>query len=464
MIQSTVSEPETFEAALLCLFRDWTFEQKMMELIARREKDVIKNDFAKLGLFEGREAKFICRKLNRFFTTHTFQDNFPHLKTDQITKFVIENSLMDLLAEKFIDYRYIKLLLENLDVIYMREELVLVEKIHDLMSPETKLSEFLSMVNVTSDYISEFDKNFDRDQPALKLTNATLQCLSSKEFHEISTINSFTQNLMTKMESREEQMPNIQDLLESYHSINLEFVRDEFETSENVSFNDNKLSSSYSDIIRLNYLNYVQQHQSAFGTYKLIKEIIKNFMAISRPQLMTGCEEVAKLAVENPENIELVSHVMSFLEMFGVDSRNLRCLLRLFKLKSANDESKAFETFLDETIKVGTKDSEMCNLEALEVFWSTKKIKDPPRSYLNGVIASNDWFKLVLLAQYFDYPVNSLVSICDERMSCQALRDNLIRAVLFDSSPEMKKRCSFSKRRRSRTVKNEVSCSKSIIN
>jgi hypothetical protein len=48
MMKSTISEPETFEGALLCLFREWRFEQKMMDLIARREKDVIKNDFARL--------------------------------------------------------------------------------------------------------------------------------------------------------------------------------------------------------------------------------------------------------------------------------------------------------------------------------------------------------------------------------------------------------------------------------
>lgn len=456
MIQSTVSEPETFEAALLCLFRSWTFEQKMMELIARREKDVIKNDFAKLGLFEGREAKFICRKLNRFFTTHTFQDNFPNLKTDQITKFVIENNLMDLLSEKFIDFHYIKLLLDNLDSIYMREELVLVEKIQNLMSPETKLNEFLTMVNVTSDYICEFDKNFQRDQPDLKLMNATLQNLSSQDFREISSINSFTLNLMMKIEMKDEQMATVEELLENYHSVNLGFIRDELEVSETVSFNDTKLSSSYADSIRLNYMNYVQQYQSAFGTYMLIKDIIKNFMTVSRQQLMIGCEEVAKMAVEYPENRELVSHVISFLEIFDVDSRNLRCLLRLMRLKPKADDSKAFETNLNESITVGYGDSEMCNLEALEVFWATKRVKDPLRSYLDPVISSNDWFRLVLLAQYFDYPVKSLVSICDERVSCRALRDNLIRAVLFDSSPEMKKRCSFSKRRRSRSLKNEV--------
>ena len=460
MIQSTITEPETFEAALMSLFREWKFEQKMMELIARREKDVVKNDFAKLGLFESRESKFICRKLNRFFTTHTFRDNFPNLKTDQVTKFVIENSLMDLLAENFIDFHYIKLLLENLDVIYMREELVLVEKIRNLTSPETDLEEFLEIMNTTSDYILQFNKSFNRKSPELKLIQTTLSGLPANEFQEISDINNFTQNLMSKLGSQDETLPSIEELLENYHCINFGFIRDELEKGEdgelNVSFNDKNLSGAYADVQRLNFVNYVQQYQSAFGSYLLIRDIIKNFVTISRSQVLLGCEEVAKLALESPENRELVSHVMTFLEIFSVDTRNFRCYLRLVKLKPTSDDSKCFEAQLNEFINVGSEESDLCNVEALEVFWTTRKNKDPPRTYLNTFIASDDWFRLVLLAQYLDFSLKSFVSICDSRIVDKALRDNITRAVLFDSSPELKKSCSFSKKRRLRSSKNEV--------
>lgn len=459
MIQSTLPEPETFEAGLLSLFREWKFEQKMMDLIARREKDVVKNDFAKLGLFENREAKFICRKLNRFFTTHTFHDNFPHLKTDQVTKFVIENSLMDLLSEKFIDFHYIQLLLDNLDVIYMRDELVLVERIRNLMSPETDLDEFLEMITVTSDYICEFDKNFNRNRPDLKLIDLTLRGLPANDFQQMSDINSFTQNLMSKLRSQDETLPTIEELLENYHSISLNFIRDEFEKSDdgelNISFNDKIMSGTYADVLRLNFVNYVQQYQSAFGSYLLIRDIIQNSMTVSRSQVLIGCEEVAKLAVQNPENRELVSHVMTMLEIFSVDSRNLRCFLRLMKLKTTADD-QGFESQLNALIKVGSDESDLCNVEALEVFWAIRNVKDPPRSYLNPYIASNDWFRMVLLAQYLNFSLKSFVSICDTRIDDKALRDNLTRAILFDSSPDLKKRCSFSKKRRLRSSKNEV--------
>lgn len=460
IIKSTVTEPNDFEDALLSLYRRWSLEPKMMDLVARREKDVVKNQFARIGLFEAREAKFVRRKLNRFFTTHTFYDNFPYMKTDEITKFVIENNMMDLLAERFIDYRYIKLLLENLDVIYMKDELILIEKMRTLMEPETDLDEFLMMVNATSDYICEFDKNFDRNTNKLRLINETFRGLPANNFQAIADINPFTQNLMMKIQSQNEKLPTVEQLFEDYHSINLDFVRDEFEMAEDggltVSFDDPNLCASFADTTRLTSINYVQRYQSAFGTYLLIKDILKNFNTISRSQIIAGCEEVAKLAVEYPDNRELVSHVMTFLEIFSVDTRNLRSLLRLMKLKP-NDDSKAFDEHLNELITVEATDSGLCNVEALEVYWRTKRIENPPRSYLSTFIARNDWFHFVLLAQYLNYPIREFISICDKRIENPALRDNLIRAVLNDSSPELKKRCSFSKRRRSRAGKTEVS-------
>lgn len=458
-MRSTISEPETFEGALLACFREWSLEPKMMDLIARREKDVIKNEFAKLGLFEARENKFICRKLNRFFTTQTFHENFPNLKTDQVTKFVIENNLMDLLAEKFIDFRYIKLLLENLDVIYMKDELTLIEKMKSLMSPETETDEFLQIMNATSDYIEEFDTQFDRNNPELKFISETLQGLPAKNFKEISDLNQFSKLLLLKVNSKDETLPTIEELLETYHNISMDFIRDEFEHDENgdfnVSFDDKKLSNFHGDSLQLSYVDYVRQNQGAFGTYLLIKDILMKFMTITRTQILIGCEEVAKLAVENPENRDLVSHVIAFLEILSVDSRNLRSFLRLLKLKS--DDTKDSEALLNEVINVGTDETDLANVEALEVFWTVRKMKEPPRIYLNPFIISNDWFRLVLLAQYLNFPLKSFISICDQRILNKSLRDNLIRAVLFDSSPELKKQCSFSKRRRIRSQISEVS-------
>ena len=102
-ISSTMlTEPHSFDDALNLLFRKWKFEEQMMVQLSRRHKDVLKNEFAKLGLFEVRENKQVCKKLNRFFTTHTFQENYDKLKSYEITKFIIDNKLVDLLPQKFI--------------------------------------------------------------------------------------------------------------------------------------------------------------------------------------------------------------------------------------------------------------------------------------------------------------------------------------------------------------------------
>lgn len=198
----------------------------------------------------------------------------------------------------------------------------------------------------------------------------------------------------------------------------------------------------------MGYLNYVQEEQGVYATYVFVMEMIKSSMSISRPMILNGCEEVSRLALQDPENEKLVAHVVAFLETFNVDSKYLRSLLQLLKLKG-NAEMKGFEKFLNTKIKVSSSEEDMKLVEALEVFWRVKKYPSPTRSYLSPFLDSDDWFRFVLLAQYFNYPLKEFISICERRIRNKVLGDNLIRAVSFDI-PEVKRHCSFSKRRRSK--------------
>ncbi|CRL01871.1 CLUMA_CG015712, isoform A [Clunio marinus] len=462
MIQSTVTEPETFEGALLCLFREWKFEEYMMEMISRREKDVIKNEFAKLGLFESRERKVVSRMLNRFFSTNTFRENYSLLKTEEITKFIIENNFMDLLSEAFIDFRYIRLLLENLDVIYMRDELVLIESMRNLLSPTTNLEEFRCIMNTTTDYIYEFNKDFDRDNPKLNFINETLNGLPAENFKKISHTNNFTKKLMEKLNNEDEKLPEIEDLLEHYHSISLDIIREDFKRNDDgevhISFDDPNMSAAYADNLKLTFINYVVQHQGSYASYLLIKDIVKNFMTFSTSQIIIGCEEIAKLALDHQDDRELISHAVAFLEILSIDSRYLRCLLKLTRLTHGsltNDESdgESFEMNSDNLITLSSSSEEnLRNVEALEVFWKVRKSQNPFRSYLKPFIESNDWFRIVLLAQYLNYSLESFTSICDQKIRDKSLKDNLMRAVMFDSSTDFIKTGSFNKKRRVRST------------
>lgn len=189
-IQSTISDPETFDGALNHLFREWKFEPSMMERISRREKDVIKNDFAKLGLFESRELKCLCRKLNRLFTTHTFDENYNlAIKSEEITKFVIENKLINLLCEKFIDHNYVMNVLNSNNPI-LRDELTLLEEIKKLLSKETSLNDFVRIMKITTSYIQKYDKSFNDSRTDLVLIEGTAEN-NLENFKKISESNSF---------------------------------------------------------------------------------------------------------------------------------------------------------------------------------------------------------------------------------------------------------------------------------
>lgn len=192
-IKSKLNDPDSlnFDEALNYLFRTWKFEPVMMEKISRREKDVIKNDFAKLGLFESREAKCVCRKLNRLFTTHTFNENHQlAVKSEEITKFIVENRLIDLLCESFIDHNFIRNVLESNSCELMSNELMLLLALKNLLSKETSMEDFVSIMKVTSEYILKYDKSFDDNRTDLMLFQE-LSLDSFDNFRQIAESNAF---------------------------------------------------------------------------------------------------------------------------------------------------------------------------------------------------------------------------------------------------------------------------------
>lgn len=435
-IRSTLNSPQNFDEALNFLFRKWTFEPFMMAQITRKEKEVIKNEFAKLGLFENREVKQIDRKLNRFFTTHTFHENFPTLKSDEITKFVVENELLEMLPNKFIDYDWIKNhLKEGDEKLAMRNELNFLGSTKDLMTKETNLSDLVRILNATNEYLLTYNKNFKTDTKEMKFLNDIVK-LQPQEFHKISNLNFFTQNLNAKLE-KEEKLETIEEILEEFQSINLKYVFDEFQSEPH--FDDQQISSAYGDKVKLTFINYVERGQGTFATFNFINDKIKNFNSFNREMILGACEEVAKLAMEKPENIKLVTNVMAFLESFAVDTRNLRCLLRLLKFKYEN-EKKSFEDFLDENVKIERNLNESIkNVESLEVYWKTKKFSNPPRSYLNQFLRNNDWFHFLLICQYLKIPLKDFIKICQKRIKNKNLADNLIRAIKYEAPEEAKR-------------------------
>lgn len=438
-IDSTMSaEPHTFDDALNHLFRNWKFEEQMMNQISRRHKDVLKNEFAKLGLFEARESKHLERKFNRFFTTHTFQENYPTLKSHEVTNFVLDNNLVDLLPQKFIDHVHIQSVLKENTEKDALEKLVLVESTKDLLTKQTNLQSFVDIMNVTSSYILKYNTDFNANQPELRFMNEIVSN-NLEKLNQIADINPFLRNLFVKLTTKDD-LPSIEELLENFHSIKLNYIRDELNGtgSELIpSFDDPNLSSIYGEKVNLDYLDYVRKSQGIHASYAFIVDSIKHSMSLTRPMILNACEEVAKLALNNPKNKELVSHAIAFMETFSVDTKNLRCFIQLQKLKSDTEENDC-EKFLDKTVKMTMNNEDIKNVESLEVFWRVKKYTAPKRSYLNTFTEKDDWFKLILMAQYFNYSLHDFILVCQDRIKNKTLCDNLIRAVSYEAQQPQK--------------------------
>lgn len=462
------NENMLFEDLLIHLFRTWKLDKTMVDELAQRsrEKDVILNELAKLKFFIPKEQQNVSKQLQRLFSSGTFQKNFSAIKKDQLTKYVVENNLLDVLIEDFIDHDYLQTLSTKTqqDGIFIKEEIKLVQQTLNLLSSETSPKDFVKMSKYTSEYLHKDTGYFNDKHKIVILMEKTLDLLVSKEEEKVFATNALTTSLFTKLNNKDDSFPTVDQLLQKYHSINIKYIQRAFKDGDVqhlTSFECKKLSK-YGKQVELNYIDYLRQLRSSYGVFSFIIGMLKNGSKINNQQMLKGCESIAKMAINQFNDRELVAHCIAFIEMLSVDTTALRSILRLVKLYANSKSSENFDSVLNEIVvlKDETLNFEelLKNIVALEVYYSHHSSTDlPSRCYLNKFLLANDWFRIIMLTQYLNYPLNIIAKIIDNRINDINLRNNLLRAIIFDSSPELKKRASFSSRHRSNNNKKDVS-------
>lgn len=465
---SGFSENMLFEDLLIHLFRKWKLDKTMVDELAQRsrEKDVILNELAKLKLFIPKEQQNVSRQLQRLFSTGTFQENFCAIKKDQLTKFVVENNLLDVLIEDFIDHDYIQLLLTKTqqDGIFIKEEIKLVKNTMNLLNNQISPDEFVQISKDTSEYLRKDTGYFNDKHKIVMLMEKTLDLEVSKEDDKVLATNAFTTSLLTRLNDKEDSLPTVDQLLQKCHSINIKYIQRAFKDGDFIhipTFECKKLSK-YGKQVELNHINYLCQLRSSYGVYSFIIGMLKNCSKINNQQMLKGCESVVKMAINQVNDRERVAHCIAFIEMLSVDTTALRSILRLVKLYSNSKKRESFDTVLNEIVVLKEEtlyfEEFLKNVEALEVYYSHHSQNDlPSRDYLKIFLLNQDWFRIILLSQYLNYPLEIIAHIIDNQIKDENLKNNLLRAIIFDSSPELKKRASFSNRRRTNNKKKEVS-------
>ena len=465
---SAFNENMLFEDLLLHLFRTWKLDKTMVDELAQRsrEKDVILNELAKLKLFIPKEQQNVSRQLQRLFSTGTFQENFCAIKKDQLTKFVVENNLLDVLMEDFIDHDYLQLLLtkNQQDGIFIKEEIKLVKNTANLLSNETTPEDFVQMSNDASEYLRKDTGYFNDKHKIVSLMEKTLESEDSKQDETVFTTNLFTYSLFSKLNEKDDSLPSVDQLLQKFHSINIKYIQRAFRDGDvlNIPSFECKKLTKYGKQVELNYIDYLRQLRSSYGVYSFIIGMLKNCSKINNQQMLKGCESVAMMAINQVNDRERVAHCIAFIEMLSVDTSALRSILRLVKMYSNSKRTEGFESVLNELVALKEEtldfDEFLKNVESLEVYYSHHSPTDlPAREYLKTFLVKNDWFRIILLSQYLNYPLKVIADIVDHQFKDANLKNNLLRAIIFDSSPELKKRASFSNRRRANNKKNEVS-------
>ncbi|CAO1399769.1 unnamed protein product [Diamesa serratosioi] len=461
------NENMLFEDLLIHLFRTWKLDKTMVDELAQRsrEKDVILNELAKLNFFIPKEQQNVSKQLQRLFSSGTFQENFCAIKKDQLTKYVIENNLLDVLIEDFIDHDYLQSVLTKTqqDGIFIKEEIKLIEQTMNLLSSKTSAEEFVQMSKDTSEYLHKDTGYFNDKHKIVLLMEKTFDKFVSKEDEKVFATNAFTASLSTKLNDKDDSLLSVDQLLQKYHSIDIKYIQRAFKdglVQQLPTFECKKLSK-YGKRVELNYIDYLYQLRSSYGVYSFVIGMLKNSSKINNQQMLKGCESVAKMAINQVNDRELVAHCIAFIEMLSVDTTALRSILRLVKLYLNSKRSEEIDSVLNEIVVLKDEtlyfEEFLKNIEALEFYYSHHLSNDlPSRYYLNKFLVTNDWLRIVMLSQYLDYPLHIISHIIDNEIKDINLRNNLLRAIIFDSSPELKKRASFSNRHRSNNKKKEL--------
>lgn len=212
--------------------------------------------------------------------------------------------------------------------------------------------------------------------------------------------------------------------------------------------------------------------RSSHAVYHFLVEQLNTNSKITKMQITSACSKVAELAVDNFENDELVSHCVAFIEMLGINTSCLRSFLRLIKKvpkETASKQKVDLISFLNNKICFATQQNGLNSAQATRDVQSLKTYMDLSNSdatlfCFEEIIKENDWFKMIIVSQYLNCSLDSVIKICDQMVDTY-VGTNLKHALFFNLQPEAKKKCSFTRRREpmANDVRNNNSLKKIII-
>lgn len=219
---------------------------------------------------------------------------------------------------------------------------------------------------------------------------------------------------------------------------------------------------------RLNFVHYIKQCRSAYAVYLMLTDQLQSYAQITKTHLFTTCESVYEVALQTAiTDYEVISHCIAFCEMLGVDTKQLRCVIKLRQCLR-NHDSNVVTSSKDLTFNI--QDLERLLIKQLSIKDNDKAFplndfnaimtcknsipinlanKDNVSLVMQHFAQNDDYWHLLVLIHYYEVPLEQIRYLA-KYFGIDTMGDHLLRALSFAATlPEgisLKRRSSATKR------------------
>ncbi|XP_055839767.1 spatacsin [Episyrphus balteatus] len=443
-------------------FSKWPVEVEMYEFALNKLKnppDTLRNHFARKGFIFTDEKFDVPLALRRICSSESFKTNKEIIDKLAIGQFIMSNpSLYPVLLREFVSTRELEEIRESTAKDKEFLDMILSLKYHDIKSR----AGFQQITYSVRAYLDS--KNLEFDDSSLSLVEFLMNDANS-----VSSLNAFLhsnqmtylQTLAKRLETTSPTLPSPYDFLKRFKNLDFQEICNDSGVEEVASFSNPLLCEKFSRKYQLNFLHYLKQQRSSYAAYFFFIEHLKSYSQITKAQLFTSTETVAELALQSSTNTDLVAHCVAFSEMLGFDTQNLRSFIKLTRMSDGQEENgNQFFGFGDLIVNCEQRLAQELDVFPLSEYQALMRIaecnqyKKWPEVIIEKYCRANDWWKVLVLIQFFDIPLEQVKKIA-RLFRCKEIGEHIIRALSFEPGTEKPKRRPSVSRQKSRTVKYE---------
>ncbi|KAH8407414.1 hypothetical protein KR222_008422 [Zaprionus bogoriensis] len=427
----------------------WRIEPSMYEYALEHLEqpcEPLRNYFARAGYFFAAEATHMSTVLRRLCTMQCLQQHKELIARLPLARHLLERGQHSLLLLDCVPVAALEQLAGEHEALM---SLLIELKANDL----TQREGFELISQSVQCYLERTHNGAEslQEQPLLTFFDflchePTVQSLegflSSSNLSRVP----YLKSLMSRFERHGQansasSLPTAHELFHKFQHINLDALAAS-NHGELLSFSNARLTQRYGTRAQLNYTHYLKQQRSAYAVYYFLMEQLQLYGQITRTQLLHACETATQLALQHAGDEELVTHCVACCEMLDFDTQNLRSFLHLQRTlppAGARNYAEQLQHWDRALVDQLQPEFPLQSYTALMRLAAGRNASAKwPAALLQHFAASNDWWRLLLLFQYYELPLSELQLLLPH-FKCRAIGVHLLRALSYDAGHEQHK-------------------------